>query len=88
MDNIIYFFYENGFDILLFLAIVKIIFILLYRFDISYVVVNFFMIFTHEGIEVNPRRTKFRRIHNILTMIFYLVLILWVAISFVIRVAR
>jgi hypothetical protein len=89
MDDIIYFFYENGLYLLIGLAVVKSLLIFFYKgIDIAYLFENFLLIYSDNGIEPNLRRKRFRTIHNIVTVIFYLVLIVWAAITGVVKFAR
>jgi hypothetical protein len=89
MDDFIYFFYEYGYYFFIGLAILKVILILLYKgFDIGYLFENFLMVYADHGIEPNLRRKRFRRIHNVLTVVFYFVLIIWLSIMGVVKFAR
>lgn len=89
MDDIIYFFIENGLYLILGLGIIKVLLIFIYKgIDIAYLFENFLMIYTDHGIEPNIRRKRFRNIHNVITVIFYLILITWGAITAVVKFAR
>lgn len=88
MDEIIYYFYHNGFYLLVILGAIKVLLILLYRgFDLAYLFENFLVIYSSPGIEPSEKRKKFRTLHNIVTITFYIVLLLWIAISAVVRYA-
>jgi len=88
MDDFIYFFYAYGYYFLIVLGIIKIILIVLYKgFDIGYLFENFLIIYSDHGIEPNLRRMRFRRIHNVVTVAFYFVLIVWISIMGVVHYA-
>jgi hypothetical protein len=89
MDDFVYFFYAYGYYFLIGLAIVKSVLIILYKgLDIGYLFENFLVVYSDQGLEPNPRRKRFRLIHNIITIIFYFVLIVWVSIMGVVKFAR
>jgi hypothetical protein len=89
MDDFIYFFYAYGYYFFIGLAIVKVILIILYKgLDIGYLFENFLVIYSDSGIEPSLRRQRFRRIHNIFTVAFYFVLIIWLSIMGVVKFAR
>jgi hypothetical protein len=89
MDAFIDFIYRNGIYLVVFLAAVKAIIIFIYRgLDIAYLFENFLVVYSSPGIEPNLKRKKFRTIHNILTVVFYFALILWVAITGVVKYAQ
>ncbi|HEX6916086.1 MAG TPA: hypothetical protein VF145_12645 [Chitinophagaceae bacterium] len=89
MDDIIYYFYQNGFYVVAALAVVKMIIIFLYKgLDFGYMFENFLIIYSDTGIGATPQRVRFRRIHNIATAVFYLALVIWLAIVGVVHLAR
>lgn len=89
MDDIVYYFYHNGLYILMGLAAVKVLIILIYKgVDIAYLFENFLIIYISHGIEPNIQRKRFRNLHNVVTFIFYGVLIIWAAIIGVVHLAR
>lgn len=89
MDEVIYFVSENGLYLLLAIALVKIVVIMLYKgLDVGYVLENFLIIYTSSGIEYNPARHRFRLVHNILTIIFYFVVLAWLTIGAVLSVTK
>jgi hypothetical protein len=89
MDDVVYYLYENGFYLLAALAVIKVIVIMLYKgFDFGYLFENFLLIYTDPGVGATPERIRFRRIHNIVTIIFYVVLLAWVAIVAVVKLVR
>jgi hypothetical protein len=82
MDELVYLISEKGIYIVLFLAILKVIIIVNYRgFNVEYISTNFFSIYSDTDMEADLKRKKFRKIHNIVTILFYLFIILWAAIS-------
>jgi hypothetical protein len=86
MDDIVYYLYANGFNVLAIIAVVKLLVILLYKgFDVGYMFENFLVIYTDPGVGATPERIRFRRIHNIITIIFYAVLLSWIAIVAVVK---
>jgi hypothetical protein len=88
MDDFIDFFFRNGLYVILVIAAIKVAVIVLYRgLDLAYIFENFFVIYSSPGIEPNLKRKKFRTAHNIITVIFYLMLVLWMAITFVVKYA-
>jgi hypothetical protein len=89
MDDVIYFLYQNGMYLIAAIAVVKMIIIILYKgLDIPYLFENFLIIYTDHGIGATPERIRFRKIHNIVTIIFYAVVIAWLAIVAVVRLVR
>jgi hypothetical protein len=89
MDDIIYYLYANGFYLLAAIAVVKLLVIILYKgFDIGYMFENFLMIYTDPGVGATPERIRFRRIHNVVTIIFYAVLLAWIAIVIIVKLVR
>ncbi len=89
MDDIIYFFYQNGLYLLIGLVLVKVLLIFIYKgLDIAYLFENFLVIYSDNGIEPNLKRKKFRTIHNIVTVGFYIVLVLWAAITGIVKFAK
>jgi hypothetical protein len=89
MDDVIYYLYHNGIYILAVLAVIKIIVILLYKgFDLGYVIENFLLIYTDPGINPTTERMRFRMVHNIVTIVFYVVLVAWFAIIAVVKLVR
>lgn len=86
MDDIIYYFYKHGFTFVLLLAVIKTVLIFIYRgFDLAYLFENFLQVYSDNGLEPNEKRKRFRLIHNVLTIAFYVVLVTWLAITFVVR---
>jgi len=89
MDDLIYFFYENGLYLLIGLAAIKVLLIFIYKgIDIAYLFENFLVIYSDHGIEPNLKRKRFRAIHNIVTVVFYIVLLLWTAVTGVVKFAK
>jgi len=89
MDDVISFIYENGFYLLAALAVAKALIIILYKgFDIGYLFENFLLVYTDPGVGATPERIRFRRIHNIATLIFYALLIAWIAIVAIVKLVR
>jgi hypothetical protein len=89
MDAFIYFFYSYGYYFLVGLAIAKTILIFVYKgIDIGYLFENFLVVYSDHGIEPNLRRKRFRIAHNVLTVVFYFVLLICVSIMTVVKLAR
>jgi hypothetical protein len=89
MDESIYFFYAYGYYFFIALAIVKVILIILYKgLDIGYLFENFLVIYSDYGIEPNERRKRFRNVHNVITVAFYFVVIIWLSIIGVVKFAQ
>jgi hypothetical protein len=89
MDDVISYLYENGFYLLAALAVIKALVIILYKgFDFGYLFENFLLIYTDPGVGATPERIRFRRIHNIVTVIFYAVLLAWITIMVIVKLVR
>ncbi len=71
------------------LAVYKIIHIVLYKgLQPKYIINTYFVIFS--GVEISGvrnynQRTRFRQIHNIITIAFYAVLVFWLIVHITIR---
>jgi len=86
MDDIIYFFYEHGLKFVIALIVLKSLLIFYYKgLDLAYLFENFLVIYSDHGLEPNPRRKKFRLLHNFLTIVFYILALAWLAITFVVK---
>lgn len=89
MDDVVYYLYSNGFYLVAALAVLKVIVIILYKgFDLGYIFENFLIIYTDPGVGATPERIRFRRIHNLITIIFYAILLAWFAIVAVVKLVR
>ena len=89
MDDVIYYLYQNGIYLIAVLAVIKIIIIILYKgFDIAYIIENFLLVYNDHGIGATPQRVRFRRIHNIVTIVFYFVLLAWLSVLAVVKLVR
>ena len=84
-DDIFYFISAYGIWILLALAIVKFLYLLLYRHSVDYAFRKFFIIYTDKRIvKDDSQRYNFRLVHNTLTWLMYGVFFLWLIVRLII----
>lgn len=88
-DDILYYIYTYGIWVLLAIAVIKLVYLLLNRPNLSYTLKRYFFIYTDSRIvKDDTERYQFRIVHNTLTWILYLVLVIWILVWFIVVSTR